>query len=186
MRTRKVCEPLGAESQAFMELFYEEHRRFMFYTAWQLARNREDCEDAVQEALERMMKNIASLRQISRCKIRRYIVLTIRTVFLDMEKQRNKALILSLDDALVVNLIEKGLLEAEHMPDMDPRLDVERLKRELSERDWILLEGKYILELDNAALGNLVGVSPDSVRMLLVRARKTAKEILLESARERG
>ena len=60
MRTRKVCEPLGAESQAFMELFYEEHRRFMFYTAWQFARNREDCEDAVQEALERMMKNIAS------------------------------------------------------------------------------------------------------------------------------
>ena len=75
---------------------------------------------------------------------------------------------------------------AEEYPERDMEhkisayMEIERLKKELPDRDWILLEGKYVLGLSQEELSGLAGVSVDSVRMLLHRARVKAREILGE------
>ena len=55
---------------------------------------------------------------------------------------------------------------------------VAKLKEELPQRDWLVLEGKYLLELSQEEISNLIGVAPDSVRMVLHRAKEKARSIL--------
>lgn len=51
----------------------------------------------------------------------------------------------------------------------------------LSERDQLLLTGKYFLELDNRELADILGVKPSGMRVLLFRARNRAlKELIKE------
>lgn len=57
---------------------------------------------------------------------------------------------------------------------------VAKLKSELPRKDWILLEGKYLMGLSQEELGNLIGISSDSVRMTLHRAKLKAKQLLSE------
>lgn len=58
------------------------------------------------------------------------------------------------------------------------------LKQELPYRDWLVLEGKYMLGYSHEELGELLGVSTDSVRMILYRARERARIILHQETRE--
>ena len=65
-------------------------------------------------------------------------------------------------------------------------MEVYQLKQTLSERDWLVLEGKYILGYSQDELSELIGVSSDSIRMILHRARKNARDILLTDTAEGG
>ena len=53
-------------------------------------------------------------------------------------------------------------------------------------REWILLEGKYILGYTHEELGALIGVAPNSVRMILCRAKEKARSILSNGRRRGG
>ena len=55
---------------------------------------------------------------------------------------------------------------------------VAQLRESLSYRDWLVLEAKYYLDFTQEEIGELIGVSPNSVRMVLHRARKKARSIL--------
>ena len=184
MRARTIT-PINVSDQVFIQQLYEEHKNLMLYTASKYSDNPLDQEDIVQEALFRLMRNTSALRRIPCCNLKRYIVLTIRTVFLDMQKKRGVAM-LSLDDERLEIVLRQELLHEDGISELSARLDVRRLKRELPARDWGLLEGKYIHELPDALLGQLIGVSAGSVRMLLTRARKQAKKILMGSAEKGG
>lgn len=55
---------------------------------------------------------------------------------------------------------------------------------QLNERYRILLESKYILEKSDEELADDFGMKPDSVRMALCRARRSAKKLLVEEMPE--
>ena len=184
MRTKPTI-PILASDRAFIQQLYEEYKNLMLYTAAKYTDDPRDREDIVQEALCRLMKNISALRCVPCCNLKRYIVLTIRAVFLDMQKKRDAA-VLPLEDEMLEKVLCRELLREDGISKLSAKLDVLQLKRELPARDWVLLEGKYIQELPDTLLGQLVGVSAGSVRMLLSRARKQAREILLGSAEKGG
>lgn len=84
--------------------------------------------------------------------------------------------------------LEEFLLEAFHggeiqiendLEAIDRKTKVYRLKEGLSARDWFVLEGKYILGYTDAELARQLGVAPDSIRMILTRAKSNARAILL-------
>lgn len=178
MRKPKDIKPISDSDKDFFLKFYEEHKRFLYYIARQYAPAQADCEDLVQEATLRLLNNVSSLRKINGCKTTKYIVLTIRTAFLDCEKHKHGCKALPLDDEMLETLLKAETVIADSFPEIAARLEVERLKKSLSPRDWLVLEGKYILGYSQDELGALLGVSPDSVRMILCRARKNAQKIL--------
>lgn len=178
--------PIEDRDQVFIQKLYQDHKGLMIYTASKYTDNPSDREDIVQEALLRLMKNISVLRNIPCCNLKRYIVLTVRSVFLDMQKKRSAEVVLSLEEEKLEAVLRRELLQEDGISELSAKLDVWRLKKELPEREWVLLEGKYMRELPDELLGQMIGVSGDSVRMLLSRARKKAKDILIGSLEKGG
>ena len=172
--------PITPEDKAFFQRFYEENKGLLFYIANQYAASPADCEDITQDAALRLMGNIATLKELNRYKAAKYIALTVRSAYLDLEKRRRSTQEIPLDETVL-----EALLEQDPYLSRDPidlRLELIHLKQSLSKKDWLILEGKYILGYDQEELAAILGISPDSVRMTLSRARAKARSILLSDS----
>lgn len=178
MGTYKEIMPISVEDRQFFESLYEEYKNFMFYSARKYVNSQSECEDIVQDAVERLLHNITTVREIPSCGLRKYIVLTIKTAYLDGEKRKHGDIPVCLDDETIERFVKEEIIAANDWHELFAVIDVERLKRELPMRDWLILEGKYIMGYSQTELGKLIGVSPDSIRMIMCRARRKARQIL--------
>lgn len=178
MATRREISPISPDDRLFFEEFYEEYKNFMFYSARQYVNSQSACEDVVQDSVERLLRNISTIREIPSCGLKKYIVLTIRASYLDSEKKKHGDVPIYLDDTTIEALVKEELIAPKDWYDLSSAFDVERLKRELPMRDWLVLEGKYIMGYSQSELGKMIGVSPDSIRMIICRAKRKARQIL--------
>lgn len=176
--------PISPEDKIFFQAFYEEYKGFLYYIANKYAQTQSDCEDIVQDALLRLMCNLSSIRDLNKYKAAKYIALTVRSAWLDLVKKRRDIQEIPLDEAVLESILEQDPLSCRDPSDL--QLEVIHLKQSLSQKDWLILEGKYLLGYDQEELSKLVGVSPDSVRMTLCRARSKARSILLSEEGKDG
>lgn len=178
MRKREAPIPMKKADKVFFQQFYDENKRFLYYIARKYTTDTNECDDLVQEAVVRLINNVPTLRNMSRCKIAQYIVLTVRTAFIDLQRRRRKENIIYFDDNVLEEMMIETLTPVDLEQQMESKSAVAKLKDELAEKDWAVLEGKYLLGLSQEELGCLIGVSPDSVRMTLHRAKLKARQIL--------
>ena len=177
MKRKNKILPLTRSSRKFFQHFYEQYKNFLVYIADRFAESLEDREDLVQEALIRLMRNAEVLQNLDRPQTAKYIELTVKTAYLDMEKSRCKENLLLLDRTAI-----EALLDLKSFGHSNPEADeaVGKLKKGLSRREWLALEGKYILGYSHKELGQLLDISEEGMRSLLYRARKRAIRILQE------
>ena len=149
----------------------------MYYIARQYAPGQADCEDLVQDSTLRLMGRIPVLRQLTPAKKAKYIALTIRSAYIDSDRRRKKDDLLLVDDETLEALMLEQLLRTDRR---EAESAVDQLRRELPARDWMVLEGKYLLELSQEQIAAMIGVAPDSVRMILHRAKERARNLLNE------
>lgn len=176
--------PMSQDDKQFFQEFYQEYKGFLYYIANKYARTQSDCEDIVQDAVLRLMCNLSSIRDLNKYKAAKYIALTVKSAWLDLMKKRRDNLEVPLDEELLESILEQDPLSSRDPSDL--KLEVIHLKQSLSQKDWLILEGKYLLGYDQEELSKLVGVSPDSVRMTLCRARSKARSILLSDEGKDG
>lgn len=177
MRKRKEVAPISHTEKEFFSKFYEENKKFMFYIAQKYAGSYAECEDIVQEAVSRLLCNISTINKLSGYGVQKYISLTIRSVFLDLESQKRREQTILVDNNMLEEFIYPTHSSASSSLDTELGLELEHLKNGLSPRDWMVLEGKYILEYSDDQLADMLGVNPDSIRMILCRAKQNARKI---------
>jgi len=175
MPPKHRAKPLCPEDKIFFQNFYEEYKSFLFYIAKQYAPDLTDCEDIVQDSVLRLMGNVSSLKGLTSGATAKYIALTVRTTYLDMAKRKSRQQEIPTD----TNVLEQAFMEDPLMHGEPAVEELQSLKESLSSRDWLVLEGKYLLGYSQEELGALIGVTPDSIRMILHRARTKARNILL-------
>lgn len=127
----------------------------------------------------RLLKNVSALKEINECKTPKYIALTVRAVYIDLEKKKHSDKSVSLDEFLLDSFYGGGIQVENDLEAIDRKTKVVKLKKELSARDWCVLEGKYILGYTDAELAKQLDVAPDSIRMILTRAKGNARAILM-------
>lgn len=186
MRKRKEIAPLSSSDKVYFDKFYDDYKKFIFYTARKYTNVQSECEDIVQDTVERLLYNVSTLSKISGSRLHKYIALTVRAAFLDNEKRKHSDSPFHLDDTVIETLVKADIISPDDIPDLSAQLEVERLKRELPYRDWVVLEGKYILGYTQEELGDLIGVAPDSIRMIICRAKGNARSILQSHANHGG
>lgn len=169
---------ISAEEKVYFERLYEENKNFMFYIAGKYTQSNIDREDIVQEAIVRLLNNISALKRLDCFKVRKYIVLTIKAVSLDYEKKKHSHQMILINEEMLEAMLEADVVLHHTELDDSAYSMVEQLKLQMSHRDWVVLEGRYILGYSQEELGRLLGVNPNSVRMIICRARKKAREIL--------
>lgn len=164
--------------RAFMLRVYEEYERLLFRVARQFVAGQPDAEEVVQESLVRLMGKIDTLRPMERCILTAYIVATVRNTAISFLRRegRRQAWQAAYDDG---DRSEPEALSLEELTLLaENRRAIAAAWGLLEQRDRVLLEGKYFLGLSDGELARAVGCQKGSVRMLLVRARRNAMELL--------
>lgn len=179
VRKQKDIIPLSKSDAEFFQSFFEEYKNYLYHAASSYAATAADRDDLVQETVMRLMKNIPVLRQLTRCKTAYYIVVTVKTAYIDMlrRKQNINFLPLNDDDDFLKALPENTLTDRSETK-IHLRMAVVQLKKNLSEKEWMVLVGKVIMGYTHEELGTLLDMKPASVRMALSRAKAKARELI--------
>ena len=174
LKRKKIIKPLTSRGRDYFQQFYEENKGLLFYIVCKYAKDPTEREDLMQDSLVRLLKNEEVLRRLCKEQCTKYMELTVKSAWLDMERRRCREKLILLDEGALEALIGSIRVDAEESD------AVTQLCCGLSARDWAVLEGKYILGYSEEQLGEQFGISTDSMRALLSRARKRARKILSE------
>lgn len=161
----------------FMEHVYEKFYDEMKYKAFSIVEDENDAEEIVQESFVRLIGKVDTLMKIDESKLPAYLVITVRNTAINFAKHK------SYEDGYVLRSCEKDA--AEWLPDEEnlPELlflhkeELEILARALPllpERDLRLLEARYVLNLPSEEIAKQFGISPNSIRTYIMRARRKA------------
>lgn len=168
-------------NQQFMLDFYDTYNGFLYHCAWKYTDSRTDCEDIIQDTLVRLLRNQETLRRLTEKQIFTYLSLTVRSVYADHAKSRAAQEIPTEDETL--SRLKTGQSHEEWAA---VQWDVEVLRSHLPEKDWRLLELKYITGCSDGEIAREMGCGEGSVRMLVTRARQRARLLLSEPERKEG
>jgi RNA polymerase sigma-70 factor (ECF subfamily) len=148
-----------AERELALARLVAEHARLLYRVAYSVLRHAEDAEDAVQDALVKLVRG-ESWRAME--NERAFLAKTVWRVALD----RRNARAVGVDDAGVV---QRAVAEGDERGLMGELIDA--LPQEL--RQTILLSA--IEELSSREIGEVMGVPEGTVRTRLMRARGLLK-----------
>lgn len=169
------------DDQEFMLWLYQNYRTLLEAAARKYVFKPENREDIIQDSIVRLISNVETLRKLSRHALASYIVSTVRSVAYDALRKNavKEAHIVSLDSPNTSEL-ESSEIQLETLIELSEQRDVLlRVWNNLSEREQILLQGKYILGYSDSELASVVGCEVSSIRMMLTRARRHAFQLAL-------
>ena len=174
------------EKPCFMEDIYLKHERLMYYIAGKYSEVSAQREDIVQTAVLSLLKNEATLQRLPPYAQINYIAAAVRNTAINTIKrdQKETARCIPLDD------LTEDFPQA-HIPGAEVRyLEKEKQEelltafQEIREEERQLLYGKYLMDLSDTELAQMLGCKPSSVRMKLTRARRAFVEKLREGGKK--
>ena len=180
MRRKREINRLTEEDRAFMEALYENHKKTMYYAALRECRDPHLANDLMQDCLVNLINNISTIRKLDCCKIDAYIVVAIRRLYINYAKKESRTTLLPIDQPLIAAIADEKSAEVE-LAKETTKQTVKDLLDQLSPRDQLILQAKYILGLNEEEIAVAVGCKPNSVRTLICRAREHARTIGLKS-----
>ena len=155
------------EKPCFMEDIYLKHERLMYYIAGKYSEVSAQREDIVQTAVLSLLKNEATLQRLPPYAQINYIAAAVRNTAINTIKrdQKENAHCIPLDD------LTENFPQA-HIPGAEVRyLEKERQEelltafQEIREEERQLLYGKYLMDLSDTELAQMLGVKAQSVRV---------------------
>jgi RNA polymerase sigma factor (sigma-70 family) len=164
---------VGAED-GFLAAFYEQYRGYLYYTARKFTDSPQDCEDIIQDTMVRLLRNEENLRQLRGNQAATYLYLTVRSVFTDRQSRVREQ---TAEDH-VLELAQVSREDGRTEDGLNAKWDAQILKQQLPQRDWQMLELKYIAGYSDQEIAAEMGCNAGSVRTLLSRVRRRAKSLL--------
>lgn len=164
--------------RAFMEQVYLDYSRLMYAVAMSRLGNPLDAEDAVHEAILRLIDKISLLREKDSCTLRRYVVVTTERTSINVGIKRGRNQSIS---------VESEFLESVENTDfpVDSRvfanIEAEELSmalRLLPQRERNILQWKYYELWSDEEIAHALEIAKNSVRKYLTHARRKLRELL--------
>jgi RNA polymerase sigma-70 factor (ECF subfamily) len=178
------------EDKAFMLNLYKNYYALVRKTVYNITRDKHQAEDLANDTFIKLIDKISSIRTLESCSLAAYVVYTSRSVAINFIKRRDvqqKHLYFGEDadlaekiPSLTDNIIEERIVHQEEINELKDAI----LK--LPEKQKELLYFKYILELHDREIANILNIAPGSVRQYLTRARREAKELIEKEMNQRA
>lgn len=172
---------LNDDDRAFMLDLYKNYYSLARKTIFSITHENKDIEDLVNDSFIKLIGKIPLIRTLDCCKITSYVVYTIRSVainYIKHKKVEHKHLYYSENSDLANGTFifeddsEARLIRREEMDLLRDAISMLPVK----EKD--LLYFKYILEMKDNDIAEILGIAPNSVRQYLTRARRNAKKLM--------
>ncbi len=176
------CRDPEQEKQFFMAL-YQSYKRLVLAKAVSFTGDAVAAEDVAQETWLRLLRRLPKLHAMPEGAQVNYIIFTVRSAAYDWHrKQERDRKTEAAYDARELTAAAPGAEEEflSHLPDYH----LSQIWPSLTEAERLLLEGRYLYSMDDAALAVVLGCKRSSVRGLLSRARRRAKQLLLAERRK--
>lgn len=165
----------------FVSGLYVQYYPIMKKKAYEITRDISVTDDIIHDAFIKLIDKIPTLRSLSCYKQTSYIVITIKNTAIDHVRKRNTKVDKQFmgeeyDMAETIKDTAMAVEEAYIMSEDSENLG--QLLCKLSVRDRDLLYNKYIFELSNKEISDLMDIPINNIRQYLVRARKRALDLL--------
>ena len=173
------------DDRAWMEQLYTKHYRLMYATAWRYTSVPQEADDIVSDSVVALLDKPQLLRGMEPKALTRYIVVTVRNTALNHLKRlqllRDRVPSVRdemLEQAAVQESFEQGVALR------DTLTTILRLIDELPEKEQLVLQLKYSSDLSNDEIARVAGLSPESVRKYVSRARARIKRAIFRKEGE--
>ena len=167
------------DDRNFMEWLYIKHCRLMYATVWRYTNAPQEADDIVSDSIVALMGKLDRLRGMESGALTRYIVVTVRNTALDhIDRLRLlRERFPSVMDEMLEQLPAQESFERS-IALRDTLATILRLVNDLPEKEQIVLQLKYSTNLSNDEIARIAGISPESVRKYLSRARGRIKDAI--------
>ena len=169
----------------FMLDIYQRYYKLIRKTIYKVIKNSKDLDDLTNDTFVKLIEKILIIRNLSCHKLTTYIVYTAKTVAIDYIKHRdviNKHTFYGDKNDLAEDLPDDSIGFEEIL---NHQMDVELLCQaiqNLPEAKKDILYYKYFLDMKDAEIAKLYGISTNSVPQYLKRARNAAKKLIEKGA----
>jgi RNA polymerase sigma-70 factor (ECF subfamily) len=168
------------ERSFFVDL-YTNHYGFVKKTVYGIIKDYRDLEDLVDDVYLKLIEKASILRTLNKNKTMTYVYYTAKSIAINFIVRRdlqNKYILTGLDDDLSESFIssEYGMEERIVYQSELESLGSAIMKLPQNQRD--LLNYKYLLNMNDAEIGEILGIEAGSVRQYLTRARRSARALM--------
>lgn len=170
------------QEREFMCKLYQSNERLMYSIALRYTSNQYDCEDVVQDTVEKLCKKVQKLQSLPSYALQAYIVYTVRNTAINFQK--HQAVLIKhtgafQEDTLPLSDTPDILIEKiDDLKEIHARLS--KVWDRLSDHDKMLLYNKYVFEQTTEELAKSFQCSNACIRMRLSRAKRKAVALLVE------
>lgn len=173
-----VSSKLSREEKRVCSELYKDYRRFLYSVAKSCASSEMPAEDIVQNATFAMAKHSETLRAMGERARLTYLRYIVQNEANDHYRRAKRTRRLQFQVETLGTCCSRSA-EADYMEHANSEL-LEQVLNSMDERENILLRGKYYLRLKDEEIAEIVGCKPDSVRTLVMRAKRKAQNLLIK------
>ena len=169
------------DDKVFMLNLYNDYYGLVRKTVYNITHDADQVEDLISDTFIKLIEKISLIRTLDSCKTPTYVVYTTRSVAINFIKHRDvqkKHAYYGEDLDLAENIpgpndvIEDRIIHQEEIAELGNAI----LK--LPEKQKDLLYFKYILEMNDREIAEILKIAPESVRQYLTKARREAKKLM--------
>jgi len=167
------------DDRAFIEHIYKKYYNLMYSKAYDILQNRDCVDDVINNACIKLILKIHKLRTFNCCVLTSYIVYTVKSAAIDYVRKEN------ISSSWIDNETTDVLPDDVDTPE-EIFIEKERIEKllkaleRLPEKQRLILQLKYFLEMNDKELSEVFNISPHSVRAYVSRARRMLYKIMLE------
>ena len=153
---------------------YEEYRSLMLYIAKQILKDHAQAEDAVSESIEKLIKNIHKVGDVSCYKTRALVVIIVRNTAINIWRRTKKVDISG--DTEMEQMASNSPLPSDKIVSLEGYNKIVDVINSLPDtyRDVAILS--LINEYSHDEISKTLDISYDTVKMRISRAKKIIRE----------
>ncbi len=164
----------STEDRTFMEQFYINYHKLLYSQIRKLTKDDNEVEEIMQDVWVGLIEKVTLPQALPRDRLINYSVSVVRYTAYAYFREKKQLELIPFEDyemAWYSQQVTNGRLDEIVIQ----KIEGEKLYSvwtQLKAREQALLSMKYILDYDNNEIAKVLDVKPQSVRMLLTRAKK--------------
>ena len=162
------------EEKSRFQAVYEKYSHFLWYLAYQVLRDGQLAEDAVQETFLALTRHMDKIQDPESKAARNFLSTIVRNKAIDLLRKEKGIRTIPLEgweQPAGEDLLE-GYLRRESAEEIRQALD------KLEEENRILLEYRYLHGLSEREVARIMGITPKNANVRIFRARRRLQELL--------
>ena len=160
--------------KVFMTWLYLQYRRLIYSEVRKIVGNTDEAEDLLQSIVEKLIEKLPLLRGMEQSKLVNYIISTAKNTAYNSLRGKEQEILWEDQEELA----DPAPMPEEHILAQEDLYRLARVWIDLDKKTQYLLSAKYILKKSGKEIASDRNMSPDNVRMALVRARRKARQAM--------